>query len=127
MDDHVDLNSLRVEVTHPPFDRTDLEVPLLQPSRMLLPNEPVLALPDPPTGLASFFGKKKHAEAVENVQHAHERALVEWRAACHDVLARQQKAEDVHARDESRRLDALKAERERYIKECAVRESEAAD
>ena len=32
VDDHVDLNSLRVEVTHPPFDRTDLEVPLLQPS-----------------------------------------------------------------------------------------------
>ena len=27
VDDHVDLNSLRVEVTQQPFDRTDLEVP----------------------------------------------------------------------------------------------------
>ena len=31
VDDYVDLNSLRVEVTHPPFDRTDLEVPIPQP------------------------------------------------------------------------------------------------
>ncbi len=127
VDDYVDLNSLRVEVTHPPFDRTDLEVPLPQPSLMLKPNEPVLALPEPPTGLASFFGKKKYAEAVENAQQAHERALVEWRAACRDVLARHQKAEEVRARDETRRLDALRSERERYAKECALRESEAAD
>ncbi len=113
VDDYVDLSSLRVEVTHPPFDRTDLEVPLPQPSRILLPNEPVLALPEPPSGLASFFGKKKYAEAIENAQRAHERALVEWRAACRDVLARHQKAEDVWARDEARRLDALRSERER--------------
>ena len=127
VDDYVDLNSLRVEVTHPPFDRTDLEVPLPQPSRMLLPKEPILALPERPTGLASFFGKKKYAEAVENAQQAHELALVEWRAACRDVLARNQKTEDVHARGEAQRFDTLRFERERYAKQCAIRESEAAD
>jgi len=127
VDDYVDLRSLCVEVTHPPFDRPDLEVPLPQPSRMLLPKEPVLVLPEPLSGLAGFFGKKKYAEAVETAKRAHERDLVEWRAACRDVLVRNQKAEDVHARDEARRLDALKSERERYAKECAVRESEAAD
>jgi hypothetical protein len=125
VDDYVDLNSLRVEVTHPPFDRTDLERPLRQPSHVLIPNEPVLALPEPPSGLASFFGKKKHAEAVENAQRAHERALAEWRAACRNVLARHQEAEEVHARDEARRLEALRSERERYARECAARESEA--
>lgn len=127
LDDYVDLSSLRVEVTHPPFDRPDLEVPLSQPSRMLLPNEPVLVLPHPPSGLAGFFGKKKYAETAENAQRVHERDLVEWRAACRDVLARNQKAEEVHARDEAKRLDALRSERERYAKECAVRESEVAD
>jgi restriction system protein len=127
VDDYVDLSSLRVEVTHPPFDRPDLEVPLPQPSRILLPNEPVLVLPELPSGLASFFGKKKYAEAVENAQRAHERDLMGWRAACRDVLVRNQKAEDMHTRDEARRLDALRSERERYAKECAVLESEAAD
>ncbi len=127
VDDYVDLNSLRVEVTHPPFDRTDLEVPIPQPTPIPYPNEPVLVLPEPPSGLASFFGKKKYAEAVANAQRAHEQALVEWRAACRDVLARRQKAEEVHARDEARRVDALRSERERYAKECAARESEAAE
>lgn len=127
VDDYVDLSSLRVEVTHPPFDRPDLEVPLPQPSQMLLPNEPVLALPAPPSGLASLFGKKKYAEAVENAQRAHEQALEEWRAACRDLMAKNQKAKDMHVQDEARRLEALRSERERYAKECAMRESEVAD
>lgn len=127
VDDHVDLNSLRVEVTQQPFDRTDLEVPIPPPNHIPLPSEPVLVLPDAPSGLASFFGKKKYAAAVEDAQQAHERALMEWRAACRDVLARRQKAEEIRLRDEARRLDALRSERERYVKECAARESEAAD
>ena len=67
-DDHVDLNTLRVVVTHPPFDRTDLEK--LAPETAPIPNplEPVLSLPVPPRGLASLFGKKKHIEAVENAK-----------------------------------------------------------
>ncbi len=127
VDDYVDLSSLRVEVTHPPFDRPDLEGPLPQPSQILLPNEPVLALPAPPSGLASLFGKKKYAEAVENAQRAHAQALEEWRAACRDLMAKHQKAKDMHVQDEARRVDALRSERERYAKECAMRESEAAD
>ena len=127
VDDYVDLNSLRVEVTQQPFDRTDLEVPIPQPNRIPIPSEPVLVPPEPPSGLASFFGKKKYAEAVVNAQWEHERALMEWRAACRDVLARRQKAEEVRARDEAQRLDALRSERERYARECAARESEAAD
>lgn len=127
VDDYVDLSSLRVEVTHPPFDRPDLETALPQPSQILLPNEPVLALPAPPSGLASLFGKKKYAEAVENAQRAHEQALEEWRAACRDLMVKHQKAKDMHVQAEARRLDALRSERERYAKECAMRESEAAD
>ena len=127
VDDYVDLESLRVVVTHPPFDRTDLELPIPRQNRIPDPSEPILVLPQPPSGLASFFGKKKHAEAVANAQWAHEQALLEWRAACRNVLAVRQKAEELHAREEARRLDTLKAERERYAQECAVRESEAID
>jgi len=129
VDDYIDLRSLRVEVTQQPFDRTDLEAPIPQPNHIPDPREPFLVLPKPPSGLTSFFGKnrKKYAEAVANARRAHEQALMEWRAACRDVLARRQKAEEVRARDEARRLDALRSERERYANECAARESEAAE
>jgi restriction system protein len=53
--------------------------------------------------------------------------MVEWRAACRDVLLRQQKADEMHARDEAKRVDALRSERERYAQECAAHESEVAE
>ena len=127
VDDYVDLESLRVVATHPPFDRTDLEVPIPLQNRIPDPSEPVLVLPQPPSGLASFFGKKKYTEAIANAQWAHEQALAEWRSACRNILAVRQKAEETHVREETRRLDTLKAERERYAQECAVRELEAID
>lgn len=125
VDDYVDLNTLRIEVTHPPFDRTDLEVPIPQPSHIPDPIKPVLVMPTPPSGLASFFGKKKYAEALANAQWEHEQALNEWHGACRDVVTRRQNAEDRRARDEERRLDSLRVARERYAQECAERESEA--
>lgn len=127
VDDFVDLNSLRVEVAHPPFDRTDLDVPIRQPHRIPDPSEPVLVPPEPLEGLARIFGKKRYAEAAEYAQREYERAMVQWREACRDAQARRQKVDEKHARDEARRLEALRAERERYAKECAERESEAAD
>lgn len=128
VNDYVDLNSLRVAVTHPPFDRTDLEVPLPHPKPIAEPNAPVLVPPEAPSFLAGLFGgAKKHAEAIENAQRAHEQALLAWQAACREVLANRQKAEESRARDEVRRLETLKSERERYTMECAARESEAAD
>ena len=125
VDDYVDLNTLRIEVTQPPFDRTDLEVPIPQTSHIPYPIKPFLVLPTPPSGLASFFGKKKYADALANAHWAHEQALNEWQGACRDVVTRRQNAEDTRARDEERCLDALRVERERFAQECAERESEA--
>ena len=71
-DDYVDLNTLRVVVTHPPFDRVDLEIRTPEPAPIPNPPEPVLSLPEAPRGLASLFGKKKHVEAVEGATRAHE-------------------------------------------------------
>lgn len=127
VDDYVDLNSLRVKASHPPFDRHDLETRIPQPERIPTPSEPILVPPKPPTGLAAFFGKKKYVEAVEAAQLAHDEALTNWRAACSDILARNQNAKQKHVQDEIRRLEKLKTERQRYDQQCAVRESEAAE
>lgn len=126
VDDYVDLNSLRVKAPHPPFDRSDLLLPISLPETVPTPSEPVLAPPKPPSGLAAFFGKKKAAEAVETAKRAHGEALTKWRAACRDVLAYNQNAKQKHAENEVRRLELLKSERERYRQECVVREAEAA-
>jgi restriction system protein len=127
VDDYVNLNSLRIDVTHPPFDRTDLEVPIPPPIPIPYPSKPTLVQPEPPSGLGSLFGKKKYAEAVADSQRAHEQAMVKWRAACRDVLLRRKKADEMHVQDEARRVDALRSERERYAKECAARASEMAE
>lgn len=127
VDDHVDLTSLRIVVKHPPFDRTDLETPISPPKSIPDPVEPVMKLPEPPRGIFGLFGKQKHAEAVEGARREHESALAEWRTACREAEARRQAAAKAHARDEARRLDALRAERERYAQECSAREAEAAE
>jgi restriction system protein len=127
VDDHVDLESLRVVAKHPPFDRTDLEVPIPPPRPIPDPREPVLTLPEPPRGIFGLFGKQKHAEAVESARREHESAMAEWRAACREVAARRQAVAQAHDGDEARRLDTLRVERERYAQECSAREAEAAE
>jgi restriction system protein len=124
-DDYVDLNTLRVAVTHPPFDRGDLEEQTAEPPPIPNPPEPVLSLPEPPRGLASLFGKKKHAEAVESATRAHEQARVEWEAKCRQAESRRQKARTDHAEAEEKRVTALQRERARYAKECEDREADA--
>lgn len=127
IDDYVDLRSLRVVVSHPPFDRSDLEVPIPAPEPIPDPEEPILKLPAEPSGLGSLFGKRKYLEQVELAKRAHEAALAAWRTACSEASARRKAAEEAHARNEARRLEVLKAERDRYARECTVRESEAAE
>ncbi len=124
-DDYVDLNTLRVVVTHPPFDRVDLETRTPEPPPIANPPEPVLSLPEAPRGLASFFGKRKHVEAIEGATRAHELALVEWQAKCRQAEARRQKGRTDHADAEEKRVAALQRERARYAKECEDREADA--
>ncbi len=126
-DDHVDLNTLRVVVTHPPFDRMDLEAPTPEPAPILDPPEPVLSLPEAPGGLlSSLFGKNKHAEAVHDARLTHERALTEWEARCRRADERRQTAKHQHAEAEEKRATLLEQERARFAKECTQREADAA-
>jgi restriction system protein len=126
-DDYVDLNTLRSIASHPPFARGDLEALIPEPRPFPDPAKPALKLPDPPRGLASLFGKKKHAEAVENAQRAHERAIEKWRAQCREAEVHRQAAKDEHARTEAERIKKLKTERARYAQEREAREEAAAE
>lgn len=125
-DDYVDLATLRVEVQHPPFDRTDLYNPVPAPSPLPDPPQPVLRLPEAPRGLTRLFGKRKHAEAVEAAERAHEQAVAEWQDRCRQFELRRRAAKDKHAADEQSRLEKLGREKARYAEECSAREEDAA-
>jgi len=126
-DDYVDLNTLRVVAQHPPFDRIDLEYPLPEPATISDPTKPLLVLPDTPRGLASLFGKKRYAEAVETAHQTHERAVAEWQVKCRVAETRRQDAKEAHARAEAERLEKLSCERARYAEECEARKVEAVE
>lgn len=125
VDDFVDLNTLRVTPEHPPFDAKGLDVPLSRPQEVPLPEEPILVLPDPPTGLGKFFGTRKYEEAVADAKRQHERAVADWRAAALNVVRRRKLADEAYARAEAERLKRLANAQVQYRKECAAREADA--
>lgn len=128
VDDYVDLEKFRVVAEHPPFDRSDLEMPIPAPAPIPNPPQPIFVAPDPPRGLlANLFGKDKHAAAVATAQWAHEQSLVKWRARLEELSTRRQAALKAHAQAEAERVAALGAARARYAEECATREAEATE
>lgn len=127
IDDYVDLNALRVVVPHVPFERPELETSVPAPKRIADPVQPIFVAPEPPKGLASLFGKKKHADAVARAEQAHQQAILAWDAKCNQNRALHRAAVTEHARAEANRLAALAAERSQYAAECAAREADAAE
>jgi restriction system protein len=127
VDDFVDLRSLQSGPVHPPFARPDLEVPMPPPVPLPDPVRPAFVLPRQPTGLASLFGKKKHADALAAAKRDYENAMEEWRQACWHAQAQRQAAEHAHALAEARRIESLERERRQYASECELREAEAAE
>lgn len=128
VDDHVDLESLRIVTQHPPFDRSDLETPIREPAPIPDPPLPTFAPPDRPKGfIANLFGKNKYAAAVAAAEQAHERSLLERRAKLEQLSRHRKDALEAHALAESERIAALEAARTRYRDECVAREAEAAE
>jgi restriction system protein len=124
-DDYVDLQKLKQEVKHPKFSDEN-ERPLVRP--LVVPNlpPPDLVLPVPPRGLSAFFGKKKHALAVEAANRKYEADLGLWRENCNRAaLARMEEARK-HAELEANRLSRLAEAKARYDLECVQREQEVA-
>ncbi len=127
VDDYVDLETLRTPAQHPPFDRSDLEIPIPAPPSLPDPPEPVFQAPPPPSGLSGLFGKKKHAEAVAAAEVDHQRAVEQWRAELEAAAERRAATARQHAQKEADRLAELQAEVVRYQAECAARDQEAAE
>lgn len=125
IDDHVDLDTLRRTVEHPPFDRPELERSVPPPPPMPDPPEPVLEEIEPPSGL--FGRKKKLAEATAQAQAEYEQAHAAWQKQMAAMPARRAAAAEQHAAREAKRQQELAAEQERYQQECAAREAEVAE
>jgi restriction system protein len=124
VDDYVDLEEFRIEVEHPPFDRSDLETPVPAPPPIPDPPEPVLTAVEEPKGL--FGKKKKLAEAQATAQAEYETARENWRRELEELPQKRKAAADRHDRSEAHRVEVLQKERARYDAECAAREAEAA-
>ena len=127
IDDYVELDALRSTASHPPFDRSDLEVPIPPARAFVEPPRPTLKLPLPPSGLMKFFGKKRHERAVQDATAAHANTTAAWESACKLGKIQQREAVAAHGQAESRRSSELAAERARYAKECEAREQETAE
>lgn len=124
-DDYVDLNTLRVTAKHPGFDRQDLTWAITPPPPAKRPSAPVLVVPDPPSGLAKLFGKRKYEEAVEDAERAHRRAMKDWESGCAAADELDREAQAKHAEAEQQRLASLEREQARYARECDEREAAA--
>ncbi|MEO7999953.1 MAG: hypothetical protein ABI852_21050, partial [Gemmatimonadaceae bacterium] len=125
-DDYVDLETLRVQVQHPPFDPKNLDTPIPIPVQAAMPMQPTLRMPEAPRGLSKIFGKKKHAAAVADAERAHKNGILEWKAKCEAFESQRQDAVEQHAQAEQSRLQKLDRAKSRYADECQARADDAA-
>ena len=123
VDDFIDLEAMRRTVDHPPFPRADLETPLAAPVPIQAPPEPTFVEPPPAKGL---FGKRKHAEALEQAQTDFAAAQSAWQAEVARVPGLQLEQMQAHAKAEEARVAALATARTGYEHECQARETEVA-
>lgn len=92
-----------------------------------MPKEPKFVPPPPLTGTAKVFGKKKHAEATTQAQHAWALQHKQWSDYVHQVLpAKNASLLEQHAAAERRRADQLSAALADYQAACDLRERQVA-
>lgn len=124
-DDYVDLEALRQQAEHPPFDRPELDASIPPPPPILDPPEPQYSEPPVPSGI--FGKKKKHEEAIAAARSFHEQAHSAWQAETAAIPARRRAAAEEHEKAEEFRRQQLETERARYAAECSTREAEVAE
>lgn len=126
VDDFVDLETFRVKVEHPPFNRPDLlgscppALPITDPSM------PVLAESPAPRGIMSIIGKKLHQKKILAAAQQHESDMVEWQTAIARNVTLRESESIAYQKREQERLITLENEQKRYAGECAQREEAAA-
>lgn len=125
VDDFVDLNNLRVEVEHPPFDRQDLLAPARPPLPIVDSPQPEYVEPPAPRGILSFLSKRHHEKAKAAAAKRHEEEIARW----HSEIARNEQRRIAEAaayeeREQERKANLAKEEA-RYAADCRRREEEA--
>jgi restriction system protein len=127
VDDFVDLETLRVVVAHPPFERADLETPIPKPDPIPDPPRPRLLVPDPPKGLARLIGMKKYHAAVQSAQGTYDSEMSEWQGQIARNADKQREAAVWHSEAEVARSAELEAARAKHAEVCAAQEVQAVD
>lgn len=125
VDDYVDLETLRKEVRHPPFDRADLETLTPLPPAIPEPQQPVMPTVEKPKGLLGR--KKKLEQAQAEAEAEYQQAMSAYHQDVQRLPERREAAARVHAEAERRREAELAKERARYEEECRQREAEVAE
>jgi restriction system protein len=125
VDDHVDLETLRVTVEHPPFPRPDLQQPVPPPPPISVAPEPHFLPPPPPTGTDAWFGgRKRHAETVATAEQAYRREHDRWLADVAIIPERRRAQDEAHRTAVDARLAQLASVDATYQQECRVRAAE---
>jgi restriction system protein len=128
-DDYVDLQRLKRQAEHPPFDTGALAFPSPQPPPLESPPEPVFVAPDgEPKGLSGVFGgKKKYSELLAQAQAEFGRVHQVWQAEVAALPAREAARRDDCQRVEQQRQDRVRELRAVYDAECRQREADVAE
>lgn len=127
VDDHVDLEALRVHAEHPPFGFPELEVPIPPPPPVQPPPEPQWVEPAAPTGLSGALGGKKRHEQTRlalwaQFQEQHQA----WQAHAAQVPTLQLQQMQGYQVAEAQRQEQLAAARRDYENGYAERDAVAA-
>jgi restriction system protein len=111
VDDFVDLEALR-KPDDAPFDKPELETPLVAPTKPTIPTEPVYVQPPKPGGL---FGKKKKLERAKQVaQSGFENKHRNWKDRVSRLEAEYQADLATYNAAEKQRVELLALETERF-------------
>ncbi len=126
VDDFVDLESLKVKATHPPFEPGGLAAPVLAMPPLVYPPEPVYQVPPAPTGLShALGGKKKYEELVAQTRATHETKRQAWHAHCTRMYSDYMAESGRRQQAEQDRLAKLAQAEEIYRQQCQQRETDA--
>lgn len=122
-DDFVDLETLRVAISHPPFEHDHLRIPTAQPEPIPDPVPPTRSLVPAPKGI--FGRKRKLAEAKAAVEAKYAADYALWQSAVAEAEHLRSKLAQEHAAAEEARQLQLELETSKYEAECESREREA--
>lgn len=124
-DDYVDLETLRVVISHPPFEHDHLRIPTAQPELIPDPVPPTRSPVPTPKGI--FGRKRKLAEAKAFVDAKYSADYALWQSAVAEVENRRSRLAQEHAAAEEARQLQLELETAKYEAACEAREQQAVE